>query len=873
MTTIRLMVWLLFAAHLFPYLIIYTMTKGWHAQDGSREHIWKKCLIGCNLLVNTAVGVFAYYFIFKEVLWKSIRRLITLQCSYRDVLRLSILVLLFGVASLIMGFVINLLLPVMHGYVEHNALQRGKVCLYMTGTVFLFLLGCQASMAGSSSLELLEVCRKTDVEVLNLTSQKQTKEKGSYVLLRNNGDLKLEGEVFYLSDEEENLTLQEIPWFELAPGAIHKFAWTDAASLSISKKGNTLLYLSNEEGQILAQVEVPSLSEEEVYCKQEESWVCKNLSGASDEVPVPTFSAKSGLYEDEFDLEIWAEQGLKIYYTLDCSTPDEQAIPYDGSIHVYDPSDEPDVFFALTNVTYDYLRTKLDSGLRHQKAFVIRAVAVDGDGNRSNTVTNTYYFSEPDKYYEDQYIISLVADPEDLYGDEGIYVTGPAYDAWYEKALKHLNEGEELDKTGAPKANFNQHGPEWERVAQMEVFQGNDSICNQKVGIRIQGHGARDDATKRFSLYAREAYSGSNYFDVNLVTYYRQHSLVLRFGNEYAISQRLGQDRFVTNVNFQKVHVFINGEYGYSTYLCEKYNERNLAEKFHLKRNFIEIVKSGEVSNAAGTSPGSYWEVMHYPLEHDMANADNYAYYNTIIDMQSYIDMLCYHLILGNMDVQEEWNNMLWRTLVPENDEEGDGRWRWALYDMDLAWSLLREEYGDLDPQEIDAFTMMGDYQITPIWDWPVFTALRANPDFCGQFLNTFMDLLNQYFTEETTTQLLNDMRIYSKELREFFKNRPDYVYKQLVAAMKLTENRQTLRLVSNQAGQPVSVNTIKPWLSTDTPWYGAYFEQYPIQLSTEAENFSHWEVTVRGETTTYEEKTIEISVVEGGIEVHAVFE
>ena len=45
------------------------------------------------------------------------------------------------------------------------------------------------------------------------------------------------------------------------------------------------------------------------------------------------------------------------------------------------------------------------------KAFVIRAVAIDKEGNRSDVVTATYFVGVN---YADQHVISLVADPNEF---------------------------------------------------------------------------------------------------------------------------------------------------------------------------------------------------------------------------------------------------------------------------------------------------------------------------------------------------------------------------------------------------------------------------------------------------------------------------
>lgn len=51
-------------------------------------------------------------------------------------------------------------------------------------------------------------------------------------------------------------------------------------------------------------------------------------------INAPVFSAKSGFYEDAFDLSIFTEEGSSAYYTLDGSIPDVHSIPYTEPIRI-----------------------------------------------------------------------------------------------------------------------------------------------------------------------------------------------------------------------------------------------------------------------------------------------------------------------------------------------------------------------------------------------------------------------------------------------------------------------------------------------------------------------------------------------------------
>jgi hypothetical protein len=87
-----------------------------------------------------------------------------------------------------------------------------------------------------------------------------------------------------------------------------------------------------------------------------------------------------------------------------------------------------------------------------------------------------------------------------------------------------------------------------------------------------------------------------------------------------------------------------------------------------------------------------------------------------------------------------------------------------------------------------------------------------------------------------------------------------------------LTGTQETVTLSSNVQGAPVTLNTITPTLSSDGTWSGSYFTDYTVTATAVFSNFDHWEVTSADHTEIYTDQTIEVPVVEGGLEIHAVF-
>ena len=65
------------------------------------------------------------------------------------------------------------------------------------------------------------------------------------------------------------------------------------------------------------------------------------------------FSRESGFYEEPFTLEMTAPFGTEIYYTLDGSWPDENAILYTTPIYIDDATPHPNVYSMRTDMADD----------------------------------------------------------------------------------------------------------------------------------------------------------------------------------------------------------------------------------------------------------------------------------------------------------------------------------------------------------------------------------------------------------------------------------------------------------------------------------------------------------------------------------------
>ena len=134
----------------------------------------------------------------------------------------------------------------------------------------------------------------------------------------------------------------------------------------------------------------------------------------------PVLSAESGFYKESFELTITAEKGVDIYYTLDGSIPTLDSFLYETPITISVGGERENSITYVPNTTAHWSYD--DGESHHNMATVLRAAAIDDNGLSSEIVTATYFVGETG--YEGNTVISIVADPGDLFGGNGIYVTG-----------------------------------------------------------------------------------------------------------------------------------------------------------------------------------------------------------------------------------------------------------------------------------------------------------------------------------------------------------------------------------------------------------------------------------------------------------------
>ena len=526
-----------------------------------------------------------------------------------------------------------------------------------------------------------------------------------------------------------------------------------------------------------------------------------------DDVKELRFSKESGFYDKDFELSISSLVGT-VYYTLDGSIPTCESIRYDGPIHISDASDNDNVYSARTDISPAYalgVLTDFSMGdlssmapqYKVDKCTVVRAVVYYGDGNYSKVKTASYFVGFDDKPgYENMNIVSLVSDPDNLFGYEnGIYVNGKALDDDISERGKDL-AGDPTAHYGYA-SNYKLQGSESEREADLQFFDADGKlILAQNGGIRIHGGLSRASFQKSFNLYARKEYDGRDTFmkcffdndynskrvtlsqggndDKCKITDYLMNSLVS--GLDYAVMK---SSPYV---------LFINGEYWGVYWLSEKYDKNYIRYYYRTDADGIVIIKNEALEEGNDSDFESYKELIDFCSSQDMTDESNYSKVCDLIDMDSFID---YYASLIYVARHDDWpfsNEAMWKTRKKGKGEYEDSKWRWMLFDVNYgAMEVANTEFDTIE-------YLMGDS--------PMFANLFNNSEFRNKLLDKIEELSNNVFAYDMVQKkilefrqlmdepmMYNNKRFYGdgsydnylntiEDISSFFENRGAYVTK-----------------------------------------------------------------------------------------------
>jgi hypothetical protein len=335
-------------------------------------------------------------------------------------------------------------------------------------------------------------------------------------------------------------------------------------------------------------------------------------------------------------------------------------------------------------------------------------------------------------------VISLTLDSGSFFDpDTGIYVPGRIYERLGYSSMYW----------GEPHGNYFQRGDEWERVAQLAYFVDGNQVLSQAVGIRIHGSGSRALPMKSLRIYARSRYGASklNYPFFGEDYDHSFNRLILRnSGQDFYRRPTMIRDvvaaELFSSLNapvhrYQQAIVFLNGEFWGIHNIRERFDRHYFERRFGIREGELDLLEDDAIASEGSNE--HYRAFLSWIEQADLTGRGMLEAVAEYMDVDNYIDFLISHIFAQNTDWPGR-NVQFWRNNgapvpgVPETD----GRWRWTIFDTDLAFHDAREN------TLLQALTEGRSTWPNPDWSTLLFRRLLTSPEFEDAFLNRLTTLL-----------------------------------------------------------------------------------------------------------------------------------
>ena len=454
------------------------------------------------------------------------------------------------------------------------------------------------------------------------------------------------------------------------------------------------------------------------------------------------FSHHGGFYDEPFVLSLGStDWNCQIHYTTNGDTPTANSTLYNTPLFLdeslYSTSD---IYTLPISPLFEPYEPDFV-----QHAIVIRAAAFDGDGQRvSEVATQTYLIRALGCDHHGLAVVSVCADSLSLFdNDTGILVPGALFNPDYP------------DYTG----NYYQRGREWERLANVEFYELDNTGINQQCGLRTHGNRARKAPAKGLKIYAREEYGKKRFkhrfFDTTTINSFK-HLILKPFstlwpcsGVQDYVANRVAVQMGLEASNSRPVVVYLNGEYWGVYFLQEKLDDHYLEDHFGVEPEQCNIIcgngldgETWEWNVEVESGDGSGFEQMMDWLEDaDLSDSTNYAYISNLVDIDNFIDYQILETFIANTDWPAN-NARCWQI--------DDSKWRFAFFDGDAT--MLEKDY---DVFANATYVAVNQWH-TGVKSTLLFRRLLENNDFKLRFSNRVNELCISVLQNNSTTAILD---------------------------------------------------------------------------------------------------------------------
>jgi len=578
------------------------------------------------------------------------------------------------------------------------------------------------------------------------------------------------------------------------------------------------------------------------------------------------FSVNPGFYDQPFWLEIYSPANMTVYYTLDGSTPTENSIKYEGPIYIDNVTKQANTLSDNSDIAAEMSEEFMQLGIGESqfsvpdylvdKCVVIRAIAYDKNGDYTEVKTANYFVGyDNNMAYQDMYVITLNTDPDYFFDyDDGIYVLGKSFG-------DYKNLGNISDDYEEWPANYRNSGPEWVKETNVCIFRDGQEIVNSNATVQVSGQISRIYLPRSLTIKAKDAVGDDyRFYGFEFSDGYFADSINISSGgnrflskmNDYLVNQLVSDREFAT-MEYHPCYVFLDGEF-WGTYLfSDKYSNAYFKDIYGIDKEQLVYIKNGQLNEGTISDYDDYCELLNYMKTADFTDGQNYNNLCEIIDIDSYIDYYAVELFIAR---QVDWpvlNEGIWRSREKTDDSYADGKWRWALFDVN---SVCMHDYLLYD----DTINLLRTSE-----DGQAFDNLCKNKAFAEKFVITSMDIINDDFNPQNVNMLIdqyylsmieplkmsserfcgedNEDVIYEEieDVRFFLINRKKHYIDFLANNFDLNPlvTRVNLSINDSNAGD-VQLNTLNIAFVENT-WGGDYFKDYPITIMAKEKKGFHF--------------------------------
>lgn len=608
------------------------------------------------------------------------------------------------------------------------------------------------------------------------------------------------------------------------------------------------LILSDVNGDVIEEVEIPSLSEDITFSVINGVWKktfpSPNSSNQGNELPIiekPTFSKETGIYLDDLQL------------TISASGSNSRVEYYINDLKGLQKSETNSITINIQSDVMICARADADD--KEQSSFECHSYIIGIDHELP--------------------ILSIIADHEDIFDPEkGLFELGPnAETEW-----PHLGANFWSDRSEEVYFQyFNHDGPVFHGHADLEMHGGRQ---------------ARNHPQKTFKLLAKAKYNQEFFqfpFFSNQPNISKYKRLVVRNASgDYNVANC--RDGFLQNhvsnsgldidgTSYQPIAVYINGNYYGLMGLREKL-DKYYTESHYSTQNIDLLEEEKQVIEGDSITFNTH---LNFLMENDLSTDQNYQIASSFFDINSLIDYFHTQVINSNADWPRN-NIKFWR------EKNANSKWRYIMFDLDAA--LGRYGWTEADDPMLSSILNSTEETSTFV---AIMKAFLTNEKFKLLFYNRHQDLLNTTFSSHTLSSAFDILthsidsemsrhvqkwptltytdwkNIELEKVKTYIADRPNIAMDQMESYFSL-EGRYNLSLTSNESGISFHLNSLDNVVSG---FSGQYFKNIPITVSPDLSSnmdFLYWEITTENQTTINDSETLHISF-SADTELKAIFD